>query len=95
MKRFLALLIILSLPAGIFVSVFQYYSYTFLQDEIVQLEEEQEERIEKNKRAVAGIAVYNSPQRIGKLVPDLGLIPIESGKIIQIRVAGQRSGQDG
>ncbi len=96
MKRFLTLVFILSIPVFVFVSVYQYYAYTALQDEVVRLEEVQEEKFEKNKRTVAGIAVFNSPQRIVKLAREvLGLLPIEPGKTIQIRIPQQRSNQDG
>lgn len=96
MKRCLTLVVILSIPAFVFVSIYQYYTYTTLEEEVSRLEEVQEEMLEKNKRVVAGIAVFNSPQRIAKLAREvLGLIPLEPGKTIQIRVPLKRSDQDG
>lgn len=96
MKRCLTLVVILSIPVFVFVSIYQYYTYTTLEEEVSRLEEVQDEMLEKNKRVVAGIAVFNSPQRIAKLAREvLGLIPLEPGKTIQIRVPLKRSDQDG
>jgi cell division protein FtsL len=79
------ILIFLTLPVFLFVNVWQVYRYKNLENTIEQLEEEQQEWVEKNKRLIAGIAVLSSPERLAKLAEnDLELEKLTPGRLIRI-----------
>ncbi len=67
MKKVFSLLIVISLPAFIFLTVWQVYSYEQEKNEIALLEEKQSELFERNKQMAANIAILSSPVRIEKL----------------------------
>ncbi len=48
--------------------------YERLQREVKNMEEEQKEWLERNKKLIAGLAVFSSPGRIEKLAGQLGLV---------------------
>lgn len=80
MKKLIRLLIALSIPAVLFLSVYQVYRYQQLEAEVAQLREVQKELFERNKRLIAHIAILESPRRIAELATgelDLQRVPIE------------------
>lgn len=80
MKKIVRFCIALSIPALLFLSVFQVYRYQRLEREVTQMREVQKELFEHNKRLIAHIAILESPRRISKLATEeLGLtrVPIE------------------
>lgn len=85
MSKRVLILIFLTLPVFLFVNVWQVYRYKNLENTIEQLEEEQQEWVEKNKRLIAGIAVLSSPERLAKLAEnDLELEKLTPGRLIRI-----------
>jgi cell division protein FtsL len=97
MRRFLLLYFLaLTLPLFLGVSVWQSRKYAALQREVGTLEVIQEEWIESNKRLIAGIALYSSPDRIEHIASkELGLIKKQPEEILQVRIEGRRGGTDG
>ncbi|HDQ14751.1 MAG TPA: cell division protein FtsL [Sediminispirochaeta sp.] len=69
--KFLLLILILSVPLLLFVSVFQVYRYQELSREVTELRREQTELLERNKRMIANIAILSSPRRIAKLAEEV------------------------
>ena len=67
MRRYIALTCIIVLPIALFLNVWQSFRYESLERDVAQLEEEQRDMIEENKRLIAGIAVLRSPARIQSL----------------------------
>ncbi len=68
------LLLLLLFPVLLCVNIWQSFRYQQLQDELAVLQVKQVELLEKNRQALAAVAVYSSPSRVGALVEeDLGL----------------------
>jgi len=53
-----------SVPALLFMNVWQGVRYTRLRDEVHRLEEEQIAWYERNKNLLAAIGIYSSPKRL-------------------------------
>jgi cell division protein FtsL len=66
-RRYIALACVIVLPVALFLNVWQSFRYERLEREVAQLEEQQRDMIEENKRLIAGIAVLRSPARIQSL----------------------------
>ncbi|MFO8064367.1 MAG: cell division protein FtsL [Spirochaetota bacterium] len=64
MRRYIAYACVIVLPVALFFNVWQSFRYEMLDQDVSQLEEEQREIVEENKRLIAGIAVLRSPARI-------------------------------
>lgn len=93
MKKIVRLLIALSIPVVLFLSVYQVYRYQSLEAEVSQLREEQKELFERNKRLIAHIAILESPRRIAELAADeldLRRVPME--KRLRIIVSSGEGG---
>ena len=87
MKRLVALLMIASVPAFIFLNIWQVFRYEKLQHSIAVMEEEQQDWLERNKRMIAGIRVLSSPGRIDMLAQqELNLKKPGPGDIIRINI---------
>ena len=72
---------------SVFILVWQGYQYERLLRQVTVLEEEQREWLELNKRIIASIAVFRSPQRIKTIAEgELDLQPIEVSRRIQINL---------
>jgi hypothetical protein len=97
MRRFVLLYFLsLTLPLFLGVSVWQSRKYASLQREVRSLEVVQEEWIEGNKRLIAGITLFSSPDRIEHIaVEELGLTKKQPEEILQIRIEGSRGRIDG
>ncbi len=67
MKRMVLLLLTLSIPAMLFLSIHQVYRYQLLEREIEGMRNTQIELFESNKRMIANIAILSSPKRIAKI----------------------------
>jgi hypothetical protein len=79
-KKFVRFVIALSIPALLFLSVYQVYRYQRLEQEVAQMREVQKELFERNKRLIAHIAILESPRRISQLAAeelDLEKVPIQ------------------
>jgi len=67
MKKAIVLLLTLSVPVMLFLSIHQVYRYQQLEGEIEGLRNTQIELFESNKRMIANIAILSSPKRIAKI----------------------------
>jgi cell division protein FtsL len=86
MKRLLVYLVLLSVPALMMIQVVQGYRYTLAVEEFEYLENEQLNRLEENRKILAGIAVYDAPARIYQVAREsLGLAQAENENVIQVR----------
>lgn len=64
---FLWIFIAITLPLFIFLFLYQSSRFETLKKELAQLDEEQKEWFEENRKLVSWIAVYNNPARISSL----------------------------
>lgn len=77
----------LTIPLFLGLLVWQSNRYQNLDKELYYLEKTQEEWIESNKRLIANIAEYSSPQRIGDIaVNQLDLKKIRPENLIQVNI---------
>lgn len=87
-KKNAALLGLLLFPVLLCLNVWQSYRFQQVQDQLQTLQEKQVELLEKNKRALAALAVYSSPARVGALAEeDLALRKAGSEDIVHIKRA--------
>ncbi|HUV09142.1 MAG TPA: septum formation initiator family protein [Spirochaetia bacterium] len=91
MKRFLIFVFLLSIPILLSLEVWQVFRYRSLESEVSALEEQQKEWLEKNKKILANISLFRSPERIERVaLEDLGLESIDYTRVIQVRLSGAR-----
>lgn len=88
MKRFFFLyLIVFTIPLFLGLLVWQSNRYQNLGKELQRLEQSQEEWVESNKRLIAGIAEYSSPQRIEQIAKyQLELKKIRPESLLQVNI---------
>jgi cell division protein FtsL len=67
MKRVLIIVLALTIPAMLCLRVWQVYRYQRLVSRLEELDSEQREWLERNKKLLAAIAVLRSPARIERL----------------------------
>jgi cell division protein FtsL len=95
-KRYLLLyFIVLTIPLCLGLLVWQSNRYQNLEKELERLEQTQTEWIESNKRLIAGIGEYSSPERIENIAKsqlDLQKIPPEY--FLQVRIMGGKGHGD-
>jgi len=94
MRRLWLSLMLLSIPLLIFLQVLQGYRYTVALEEMDSLEAIQLEKLEKNRKLLAGIAVYDAPARIYSIARDLlELEKAEPEKVLQVILPGEEQVQ--
>jgi hypothetical protein len=85
MKRFVLLLIVISVPALVFLDVWRAFTFQALEREVSELEKTQMSLFEENKQRIIGIEYLRSPARVGRLAEDtLGLERQEHAVIIRV-----------
>jgi cell division protein FtsL len=89
-KKFLLLyFLVFTIPLFPGLLVWQSNRYQNLKRELARLEQSQSEWVESNKRLIAGIAEYSSPQRIESVaVYQLDLRKIRPEYLLQVKIAG-------
>ena len=88
-KRIFFYCLILSIPAFLALTAWQTSRYGDLEREIKKLEKAQEEWVENNKRLIAGIMLFSSPDRIERIARDeLGLQKKQPEEVLQISIKG-------
>jgi len=89
-KRFLLIyVLVLSIPLCLGLLVWQSNRYKNLAGELERLEQTQAEWIESNKRLIAGIGEYSSPQRIENIAKsELKLNKIPPEYFLQVKIMG-------
>jgi cell division protein FtsL len=90
MKRYFFLyLIVFTIPLFLSLLVWQSNRYQNLSRELARMEQWQEEWVESNKKLIAGIAEYSSPDRIEKIAKNqLGLQKIRPENLLQVNITG-------
>ncbi len=92
-RNMLAVILVLMVPFFLFFAVWQGMEHSALETEIKQLEREQYEVINVNRRFISGITVLSSPGRIEKLASEeLGMRKAETGEIMRIEMKEGASG---
>jgi len=85
MRRVLVSLAIISVPVLMMLQVLQGYRYTVAIEKMDGLETVQQDRLEENKRLLAGIAVYDAPTRIYQVAEEsLGLTEADPENVLQV-----------
>jgi hypothetical protein len=80
-------LMILAFLTVFFVNTWQGFRYQELEREVRRLEQEQKGWLEKNKKAIAALAVLSSPGRIRSLAQEsLGLKRLQAADRINIEL---------
>lgn len=69
-KKILNLSLLLLFPALLCLNVWQSFRYQQLESDLVNLQQQQLDLVEKNKRALAAVAVFSSPSRVGMLAEE-------------------------
>lgn len=83
--RFFLYLMVFTIPLFLGLLVWQSNRYQNLNKELVRMEQWQEEWVESNKKLVAGIAEYSSPDRIEKIAKNqLGLQKVRPENLLQV-----------
>lgn len=92
MNRKLILLCAATLPLFLGAVVVQAIQYQDLQRDVAAKEREQVQWVEKNKKALAGVTVLRSPQRIDALAgqdPTLEIVGADRTVKVQFQGAGK------
>jgi cell division protein FtsL len=85
------IIIALTFVALFFLNTWQGYRYQELEQEVGNLELEQKDWLEKNKKVIAALAVLSSPERVEALAADkLGLKPLKAEDVIKVNIKGGR-----
>ncbi|MDR0464276.1 MAG: septum formation initiator family protein [Treponema sp.] len=89
-KRFLLFyFLVFTIPLFLGLLVWQSNRYQNLSRELTRLEQTQAEWIESNKRLIAGIGEYSSPQRIEDIARNqLNLQKIPPEYLLQVKIMG-------
>ena len=89
-KKYLLLyFLVLTIPLFLGLLVWQSNRYRDLSRELVRLEQTQREWVESNKRLIAGISEFSSPERIDYMARNhLGLQKIQPEYFLQVRIMG-------
>ena len=79
----------ITIPLFLGLLVWQANRYQNLSGEIIRLEQAQGEWVEGNKRLIAGISEYSSPERIQDIaLNQLDLQKIQPEYFLQVRIMG-------
>jgi cell division protein FtsL len=82
-----AVLIVLSVPAFLWMGMSRATRYAELRSSISSMEKEQRELVDENKRLISEISGYESPERIGKLADEkLGLSKAGPADILRVEL---------
>ncbi len=89
MRRVITAFVVLSIPLFLFLNAWQGYKYARLAREIRQMESEQKNWFEENKKLIAGIAIFSSPARVDRSArEELELTKRDAHDILRIRITG-------
>jgi hypothetical protein len=91
MKRIFVSLALVSVPLLLMLQVLQGYKYAVAVEEAEASEELQLDKLESNRRILAGIAVYDAPERIYQVAKDsLGLSEADPEDVLLVRFTDNR-----
>ncbi len=87
MKKVLILFLAVTVPVFLSLEVWQVFRYRSLKRETLELEAQQKDWLEKNKKVLANISLFSSPERIEKLSRDtLGLKSLEDDSVLTVEI---------
>ena len=87
-RRFFFYCLVFSVPAFLGLTAWQSSRYGDLERELKKLEKTQEEWVENNKRLIAEVTEYSSPDRIERIARDkLGLHKKQPEDVLQISIS--------
>lgn len=86
LRKLLVPLIVLIIALPVWLIVWQSSKFNVLEKETVRLENEQKEKIDRNKQLIAEILQYSTTTRIEELALEIGLKKIPPEQITQIRI---------
>jgi len=87
MKKILKTIGVLLLPVFLFLNVWQVFSYRMMESEITEMEKQQKEMLEENKRMIIGIEFLRNPARLEKVAEEqLDMERVSSRNIVRITV---------
>lgn len=93
-QRLLTIFVALVIPLAVLMTTWSGLHRHLLAEELRTLEHEQTAWLERNKRLLASIAIYRSPQRIAELAgQELGLAPISAEHVTVVEPALPAGGQ--
>ena len=96
MKKMLILFLVLTVPAMVFLGVWQVFTFQNLESEVSSLEARQKDWFEENKRKIIGIEYLSSPRRLDQIArEELNLQKMDPDKVIRIVVPKERGRVDG
>jgi cell division protein FtsL len=88
-KRLLVYFMVITIPLFLGLCVWQANRYISLKFRLDRLEKVQVERVEQNKKLIADIAIYSSPERIERIARnELNLYKIRPEDVLQIKIEG-------
>jgi hypothetical protein len=88
MKKGVILVLTLLVPCFLLLEVWEVFRYNALRADVARFEQEQADWLDRNTKAVLGIAFYSSPERIDKIVHnDTGYEKADESKIVRIEFA--------
>jgi len=91
MKKMIIIILTIIVPLMFFLEIWGVFYVQRVTDNIGKLETTQNEWLDKNKKLIAAIAVYSSPERVEKLAKDeLGLMKISPDKILKIILSDEK-----
>ena len=86
MRRVLVSLALISVPLLMMLQVLQGYRFAVAVEETQVSEAQQLDKLEENKRILAGIAVYDAPERIYQVAEkSLGLREADPESVLLVR----------
>lgn len=96
MKKILLLICVLTIPALLYLNVWQAFRYRTVETEIDLLTNTQQEWIEKNKNIIIGIEALGAPSRIYGLASEMeSLDEGNSPGSIRIEMGSRNGGDNG
>jgi cell division protein FtsL len=93
-KAATAIALALLLGGLLFLNTWQGYRFEALRRHMQQLESEQRDWMEQNKKLVAALAVLSSPQRVERIATrQLGLRKLERSRLTTVVVPRESAGE--
>jgi cell division protein FtsL len=90
-KKVIVVLLALSIPVLLSLEVWQVFRFRRLKEEVFALEEKQKDWLEENKKILANISLFSSPERIERLAEEvLDLEPMEPERVLTIKLPNRR-----
>jgi cell division protein FtsL len=89
MRKFLIILIAVTVPGIIFLTVSQVHQYNEIDREVHTLIMSQRELFEQNKRMVANLSILSSPGRIDEIAEEILELEKREVSIVRIKIGDE------